>query len=345
MLLVVLFLVGIVQGDPRAQTIANTLQAKYYNTGNGLWNAPVGWWNSANALEALIEYMSYSKDQAHLSVIDNTFSHTTFPETENGYFDDAQWWGIAWVRAYQLTKDTKYLQRAVDIWNYVNTDGWDTSVCNGGVWWSKAKNYKNAIPNELFLVFCTLLHLETSNSTYLDKANSEWRWFEASGMINGQNLINDGLDSSCHNNHQTTWSYNQGVILGGLHYLAQITGNSTLIDVAESIATAASSTLVYSDQVLRDPCEPNCGNDGSQFKGVFLRYLGILTPSLNDANKAKYTTWINLNADAIWTKTKNPSDNTCGVVWNGPNNQDASGITQSSALDCFNAAMAIAVPE
>jgi len=303
-----------------------------------LWNSPVGWWNSANALEALTEYITYSNDKNYLSVIDNVFSHTTFPETKNGYFDDAQWWGIAWVRTYQLTKDTRFLQRAEQIWNYVLTDGWDTSKCGGGVWWSSAKNYKNAIPNELFLVFNTILFMETNNNTYKDWAINEWKWFEGSGMINSKSLINDGLDNSnCRNNGGTTWTYNQGVILGGLYYLSKITGNSSLIDIAQKIADATSTALVYSDGVLREPCEPNCGNDGAQFKGIFIRYLGILTKGMG--GNTKFVNWINTNANTIWSKTRNPSDNTCGVVWDGPDNQSANGITQSSALDCFNAAM------
>jgi predicted alpha-1,6-mannanase (GH76 family) len=35
-------------------------------------------------------------------------------------------------------------------------------------------------------------------------------------MINGDGLINDGLNAQGENNGQATWTYNQGVILGGL---------------------------------------------------------------------------------------------------------------------------------
>jgi predicted alpha-1,6-mannanase (GH76 family) len=331
-----------VEADPRASAILGSLQSHYYSQSSGLWIAPAGWWNSGNALEALCEYITYSNDRTFFTVINNVFTHTTFPQTENGFFDDAQWWGIAWVRAYQLTKDTRYLQRAVQIWNYVYHDAWDTSKCGGGVWWNSQKNYKNAVTNELFLVFSSLLYLEnTSNTTYRNYAELEWKWFESSGMINAQNLINDGLDGSCKNNRQTTWTYNQGIILGGLYYLQQITSNSTLLSIASNIASATESTLVYSDGVLREPCEPNCGNDGQQFKGIFMRYLGILLKGLNGANKTKFSNWITLNADAVWNKARNPSDSTCGLVWNGPTNQPACAISQSSCLDCLNAAMTL----
>jgi len=64
---------------------------------------------------------------------------------------------------------------------------------------------------------------------------------ESSGMINSEYLINDGLTNDCKNNGETTWTYNQGVILGGLHYLYQITGNATLLTIAEKIADAVAA--------------------------------------------------------------------------------------------------------
>jgi hypothetical protein len=41
---------------------------------------------------------------------------------------------------------------------------------------------------------------------YLDWAMTEWQWFQSSGMINSQNLINDGLtNDTCENNGGTVW--------------------------------------------------------------------------------------------------------------------------------------------
>ena len=56
-------------------------------------------------------------------------------------------------------------------------------------------------------------------------AKAEWSWFKGSGMINGSNLVNDGLTARCDNNHGTTWTYNQGVILAGLSQLYRATKN------------------------------------------------------------------------------------------------------------------------
>jgi Glycosyl hydrolase family 76 len=82
------------------------------------------------------------------------------------------------------------------------------------VWWNTSKNYKNAIPNELFLELTAGLHNAIPGDTkYLGWANSEWSWFSGSGMINGSDLVNDGLKINsttgrCTNNGQTTRTYN-----------------------------------------------------------------------------------------------------------------------------------------
>jgi len=329
-------LFAITLADERGKAVISTLQSKFYDRSNGLWKA--GWWNSANSLEALIEYSIYSGDTSFMSAVDNTYTHT--PSVQNGYYDDAQWWGIAWIRAYQITKQDKYRDRSAFIWNFVQREAWDNH-CGGGVWWSDKKTYKNAITNELFLTLSTLLHQYSNNNTYLEWAQKEWLWFQHSGMINDKNLINDGLDNNCKNNGGTTWTYNQGVILGGLAYLAQFTKNDTLITIANKIADAVyDSSLVYTrGGVLKEPCESNtdCGGDGPQFKGIFIRYLGILAKQLGGDQKTKYTTWVNANADSIWNKDRT-SDNECGLKWVGPTGT-ATATTQTSALDCFNAAI------
>jgi len=74
----------------------------------------------------------------------------------------------------------------------------------------------------------------------------------------------------------TMWSYNQGVLLGGLIQLASALNDPSLIDTAKRIADAALSTLVDEDGVLVEHCEPECTADGSQFKGIFVRYLARL---------------------------------------------------------------------
>ena len=105
------------------------------------------------------------------------------------------------------------------------TGGWD-STCGGGIWWGKTETYKNAIANELFSRWrsaCTSARRRTGRrrSRQLPRlGRARMELVLASGMINANNLVNDGL-ANCVNNGATTWTYNQGVLIGGLVDLAR----------------------------------------------------------------------------------------------------------------------------
>jgi predicted alpha-1,6-mannanase (GH76 family) len=72
------------------------------------------------------------------------------------------------------------------------------------------------------------LHQRTASDagvgSYFYWATNAWAWFRGSGMINAQNLVNDGLTAGCQNNGRSTWTYNQGVIIGALTELYKVTG-------------------------------------------------------------------------------------------------------------------------
>jgi predicted alpha-1,6-mannanase (GH76 family) len=320
------------------------LQA-WYDPATGLYRT-TGWWNSANAITTLADYSRITGDKQYEGVFSNTFStaqHTSAGFLNN-FYDDEGWWALAWIDAYDLTRDERYQKMAEAIFQDM-AKGWD-DTCSGGIWWSKDRKYKNAIANELFLsVAAHLLAREKNTSRrsyYLDWANREWQWFSHSGMINSSHLINDGLDAHCANNHKTTWTYNQGVILGGLSELYKQTRDSTLLSEANAIAAAALSSPVLTDAqgILHDPCEPNCGGDGSQFKGIFVRNLAALykiSPAPN------YKTFLLANADSIWSGM-HPPEYGIGVAWTAPYGT-INASTQSSGEDALVAAASVKAHE
>jgi predicted alpha-1,6-mannanase (GH76 family) len=156
-------------------------------------------------------------------------------------------------------------------------------------------------------------------------------------MINSQHLINDGLDLAiCRNNQKTTWTDNQGVILGGLTELNRVAPDPALSAMAQSIATAAISHLTDSRGILHDTCEPKCGEDGVQFKGIFVRNLMALNSPFPDPH---YSNFIQVNAESIWNRSQGPNHQ-FGQVWSGPFDAGHAG-SQSSALDAFVAAAQI----
>ena len=307
----------------------------WYVAETGLWKT-TNWWNAANAVTVLGNYSKLSDTPDFRSILANTFERNSQKHFLNEYYDDEGWWALGWAGAYELTHETRYLEMAELIFADM-AGGWDDTTCGGGIWWKKPRQYKNAIANELFLSVAAKLASLTPDAqkraTYLDWAQREWKWFAASGMINSENLVNDGLDAACHNNHRTTWTYNQGVILGGLTVLAKQSDDPKPLQVAQSIALATISRLTDLDGVLHDPCEPaRCGNDATQFKGIFARNLAVLNSA---APVPGFRAFLRRNAESIWKNRD--ADGRFSVVWSGPADVK-NAATQVSALDALVAA-------
>lgn len=312
----------------------------WYDEKTGTW--PDCWWQSANALEALIDYLTITEDCAYSGLIGQTYDRAQ-EQAEgflNKYYDDEGWWGIAWIKAFDLTGEDRYLDMARRLFQDM-AKGWDKTRCGGGLWWTKERGYKNAIPNELFMVLAARLYHRLADPSYVEWAQREWDWFRGTGMLNNEGLINDGLDENCRNNGGVTWTYNQGVILGGIVDLHHATGDEEIVQLAQLIADAATSQLVYPEGILREPCEEPafgtaCDGDQELFKGIFVRYLAQLNGLVE---RPVYAEFIQRNADSLWQNGRGEGDE-FGLRWTGP--FDGSSVQrQVAALDLFNAAVSV----
>lgn len=318
-----------------------------YVPSTGLYET-TGWWNSANATTTVADYARVSGKRVEYEVtLANTFTVAQKQGAGflNKFYDDEGWWALAWIDAYDLTGDKRYLEMAESIFKDM-AGGWD-DTCGGGIWWSKDRQYKNAIANELFLSVGAHLANRTRGAErrqYAAWSRRELKWFRGTGMINGQGLINDGLGKAkdqtsgagCANNGQTTWTYNQGVILGGLAEMSKAGHAAEELKLAREITHSAIAHLADKDGVLHDPCEPKCGDDGVQFKGIFVRNLAEL---YRVSQEPEFAAFVKGNAEAVWTKARGPEDR-LGETWSGPYVAANAGA-QSSALDALVGAVVV----
>jgi predicted alpha-1,6-mannanase (GH76 family) len=320
-----------------AARAATAVLQRWYSRRTGLWNT-TGWWNSANALTAVIGYGQATGDRGYLGVIENTFTRARRRRAGfiNEFFDDNLWWALAWVAARDLTGDERYLDEARAVFAHSLT-GWD-GTCGGGLWWNEDRRYKNAITNELFLALAALLAQRApGRGDYRDWALRSWEWLHASGMIGPGGLVNDGLTAGCANNGGPTWTYNQGVVLGGLGALHELTGDPAYLRQGEAIADATLSDLTSERGILADPCEPaGCDGDQTQFKGIFVRSLHQFS---RHSGKPAYPAFILANADSVLAHAGNPAGE-FGLRWAGPFDK-ADASRQASALEVLTAAAAL----
>jgi predicted alpha-1,6-mannanase (GH76 family) len=308
--------------DTDRDRAALTRLLTYFRPRSGRWKMASGEaWQPALALDAVINTYQRTGDPACRTVVERSFSR--YRGRRMPFYDDDGWFLNTWLRAYEVIGDDAYLEEAASLFTEL-TGGWD-STCGGGLWWRKDRTYKNAITNELFLLGAGRLHRLAAGGDHGEWALRAWRWFDGSGLVNPAGLVNDGLDGACANNGGTTWTYNQGVILGGLAELWRATGDRAYLDRAEAIADAALAALVDADGVLTEPGEPGCDADQQIFKGVFAQGLARLHHA---GGKPAYASFLRANADAVWAG-RDERDGV-GLRWAGPA-RDVNGATQASA--------------
>ena len=153
-------------GDYAARAFAR-LQSDFWQPSAGLWRASM-WWQTANTIEALsnlalLQPQLQPAIEAAVATVFNATSNSTHGRcdkgvdlTFSGYFDDEEWWGLAWLKAYELTSDRAYLNRSRAIFDDLVSRSWSNASCGGGVCWQASQDpanmkacYKNAITNEL----------------------------------------------------------------------------------------------------------------------------------------------------------------------------------------------------
>jgi predicted alpha-1,6-mannanase (GH76 family) len=333
----------------RARVAADVLMASY--DPDKAW-FPASWWNSAVALQTIGDYMQRTGDRRYLGQLDNTFEKDkgAFPagvlsgDPLLGNFtsraiDDSEWWGLTWLQAYDLTRDPKYLDMAVTIADYVN-GYWDTSTCGGGVWWDGERTYKNAVTNGLWIRLTAELHNRLPGDTlWLGRSRAAWSWFQGSGMINADGLVNDGLTNACTNNGQTVWSYNQGMLIGGGLELWRATGDPAILASVRRLADAAiGPNALVTDGILSESCDASdqtCDDNGKQFKGIFTRYWTDLVDATHDR---RYATFLDRQANSVWDNDRDAAGR-LGTRWSGATSDSHPNVfdwrTQASALSAL----------
>ena len=318
------------------RTAAATALMMQYNLGTGLFGNN-DWWTGANALTAVIDNSVRSGMGSYRYAIATTYDkqvNAKLGQFRNEYLDDTGWWALAWVAAYDATGDGRYLNTARAGAEHMYAY-WDTR-CGGGVWWRTDRQHKNAIENSLYIQLNAALSLRIPGDTvYRARAQAAWTWFQGTGMLNGSNLVNDGISlSTCRNNGAVTWTYNQGVLINALVQLNRLTGDAAALATARRIGDAVvNSGYLSPGGILREPNESaTCSGDGVSFKGAAIRGLGVLNAVAGGA----YNTYLQRNADSAYLNARDSID-AYGSHWAGPRTA-TNHSCQHSAVDLLNAA-------
>jgi len=311
----------------------------------------IDWWNAANSIEVLANSITLLPETFVLKEVMNKMflSQNISGILGSKSYDDNGWVALSWLRAYEETGELNYYKRASQVYQEILT-AWD-DVCGGGLYWAGDEEgggfrYKNAVTNELFIMLSMRMseNAQNINDTeyYFNWALKAWNWFQNSNMIikNGSTYwIIDGLTDKCEPTGMY-WTYNQGIILGGLGKLFEKTKNPEFAELAEKIIFSIidenipQNPWLYEGGILRENCEPVCSNSAMQFKGIFVRYIDYFYQSCAKNGRKideKAKQFISTNAEAMWTNSRDEM-NRFGLIWKGPVNE-TNAIQQTAGID------------
>ncbi|KAJ7037474.1 glycoside hydrolase family 76 protein [Mycena alexandri] len=292
---------GTLNLQPLADAHSSCL-SHYFNVITGQYSGGA-YWTDANAIENIHNLMLATGTDEWSSLGDNSYlGRTAILQADTGIslwstildgsYDDASWiimalWKIA---DYKTARGPgQFGESANTIYSMVES-AWDTFI-----WWSSAKDYKNSV--------------------------------QSSQLRNSQGLFNDGLTSTCANNGQTTWTYNQGVIAAGLGTLYAVTKDATLLTEAEVTLDAAIRPESCDNPAAKTA---TCNNDQQSFKGIFMKSLQYYLDRVNDpARTAKYAGFIHAQASGVYYYGTSASTD-IGSVWYAPS-QGGSVFSASSS--------------
>jgi uncharacterized protein YyaL (SSP411 family) len=150
----------------------------------------------------------------------------------NAYFDDAGWWGIAYLDAYRATGNNRWLWDAGRVLAYIDRYGWDP--VNGGTWWDTAKEYKTSEPLAAATLIAATLYRIQHKKYYLQLATKYLTWADAktrnpqAGDLYGRSAT-DG----------TVMDYVEGMMIDAHVQLCVATKQQSYCQQAETLAEAS----------------------------------------------------------------------------------------------------------
>ena len=191
----------------------------------------------------------------------------------NHFYDDMEWMALALLRACDLSASVKrqYWSQVVTLFDDI-IGGW-SDVDGGGLHWNKNKTgdgrYKTSCSNGPAMILAARLYQQTGEERYLEWAQRIYEYMYT------HNRFPDGVikDHATLEDHEVTFSYNQGTWVGGLLELYKITGEEHYRTTATDLLDLLLFGKWYSPKGIMNERQNYNQDDGGMFKGIFVRYL------------------------------------------------------------------------
>jgi|GEM_PF-1181622 len=322
----------------RADLLLENYLVKYWD---GSYIRNTGEWTYIHGMDAVIDGAERTGKQKYYGLIE------TFYEAQdsrhgwlNDYYDDENWFVLTLIHAYDVTGETKYLNKAREIYADIQTNAWDTTCCGtvkGGLWWNKPHTQKATASNAGAVISGIRLYQRTGLVSYRNFAKKVYDFWWDNMVDKTTYQVADHIDPD---GTKVWWkfTYNEGLMIGASLELSRAYRNPSYLTKAHNIAgfmiNNETKPTSYGN-VLSDGNAAQCGGDCHQFKGPGYRYLMQLY--LHDKSKTAYYNVLKASVDALWNLART-SDHSVGVDWTGPttagpfNDQTQNAAAQAMSL-------------
>lgn len=171
------------------------------------------------------------------------------PKDSDRYYDDNAWLVLALAEIFEVSKDKKYLDRAVATFNFVMT-GEDDKLGGGLYWRERVLQSKNTCTNAPSIVSALRLHQLTKDGKYLDIAKRLYTWTN-SKLQDTDGLYWDNIRMDGRVNRRK-FTYNTALMIRANCLFHEITGEARYLEEAQRVAKASESQWVRGNGAVSD---------------------------------------------------------------------------------------------
>ncbi len=272
----------------------------YYKMDTGSGSGP-GWWTLAEEIEMAEDAHDRNPSVGNKNIVSalcNGFvaQYGTL-WTSNSFNDDIAWAVIAFARAYQITGNTYFRDRAKANFDAMYSRASDSAL-GGGLWWTTGKTSKNACINCPASIGSYLLYQIYNDAGYLTKSQNLYNWTRNTLFNASTGQVYDNISSG---GTITNWvfTYNQGTFIGAANFLGNVSD--------ATLAANCTKNTLCTGGILPDSVE---NSDGGGYNGIFIRWMAKF---MKDRSlQGSFQPWLQLNANAAWN-ARRTSDN---LGWN-----------------------------
>lgn len=298
-----------------------------YGPANGLYT---DFWWEAQLWDTVMDAYQRTGSASYLQQIDDVYDGflAYYPTFASDFNDDRIWWALACTRAYEITGQTRYKDKAKSLFDNIYTF-WDTTY-GGGIWWKNngVQDQKNVCTNATAAITAVKLSTILSDSAYLTKAQNLYSWVK-SKLTDGSGHVWDHISGSGAGT-VTKWdfSYNFGTFIGAGVFLKVKTGTTSYQTDAVNAANWVKNNLSSSNTMMNEGT-----NDAGGFKMILARYINEL---VTQCSQTQFLAYLRDNATQAWNHRRT-SDNIVGIDWtDGTPSTYIQSLTAAAAASILN---------